>query len=419
MTVNGSPVRLSVATRLTLADALRNDLGLTGTHLGCEHGVCGMCTVLVDGDAARSCLLFAAQMDGADIVTVEGLGTPDDQHPLQEAFAHHHALQCGFCTPGFLMSAYDLLAHRPDVPAADLPDELSGVLCRCTGYRNILTAVEAVATAHPDGIPAPKSCGPRGTVGRTGLATGGLLAGPQGADRDGISDVLAEAEVDDGDVSVPRGEPTLVVAITSELSASIDDVWSVMNDIDLLAQCLPGAELTEHLGEDRYRARARVGLGAVRLSFAGLAQVTERDPERHVLGVRAQGADAGAGQTQAEILLTASPVGGGTAGTGSGAAGAGAAGRTQVRADARVWLTGRIAQFGRALAGDVSNRMFEQFAASLDEAATTGTVSDANRAASSPLTLGLDAVRRRARDARRQAQKAVGRLRHHTPRRGR
>ena len=287
--------------------------------------------------------------------------------------------------------------------------------------------MEAVANAHPDGIPAPKNCGPRGTVGRTGLATGGLLAGPQGADRDGISDVLAEAEVDDGDVRVPRGEPTLVVAITSELSASIDDVWSVMNDIDLLAQCLPGAELTEHLGEDRYRARARVGLGAVRLSFAGLAQVTERDPERHVLAVRAQGADAGAGQTQAEILLTASPagdgeggagVGGGTGGRG-GAAGAGAAGGTQVRADARVWLTGRIAQFGRALAGDVSNRMFEQFAASLDEAATTGTVSDANRAPPSPFTLALDAVRRRAREARGRAEEAVGRLRRRSARRDR
>jgi carbon-monoxide dehydrogenase small subunit len=400
MTVNGSPVRLSVVTRLTLADALRNDLGLTGTHLGCEHGVCGMCTVLVDGDAVRSCLLFAAQMDGTDIVTVEGLGTPDDQHPLQEAFAHHHALQCGFCTPGFLMSAYDLLAHRPDVPAGDLPEELSGVLCRCTGYRNILRAVEAVATENPDGIPAPKNCGPKGTVGRYGLATGGLLAGPQGADRDGISDVLEETQVDDGEVTVPHGEPTLVVAVTSELSASIDDVWSVMNDIDLLAQCLPGAELTEHLGEDRYRARARVGLGAVRLSFAGLAQVTERDPAGHALAVRAQGTDAGAGQTQVEILLTAEPAGGGTG-----------AGGTRVRADARVWLTGRIAQFGRALAGDVSNRMFEQFAASLDEAATTGTVSDANRAAPSPLTLVIDAVRGRAREVRVRAQEAVGKLR--------
>src|SRR5581483_5314993 len=103
-------------------------LGLTGTHLGCEHGVCGMCTVLVDGAAARSCLLFACQVDGAEILTVEGLGAPDRQHPLQEAFAHHHALQCGFCTPGFLMSSYDLLRRRPDVSPADLPIELSGVL---------------------------------------------------------------------------------------------------------------------------------------------------------------------------------------------------------------------------------------------------------------------------------------------------
>jgi carbon-monoxide dehydrogenase small subunit len=398
MTVNGSPVRLSVPTRLTLADALRNELGLTGTHLGCEHGVCGMCTVLVDGDAARSCLLFAGQLDGAEIVTVEGLGTPDDQHPLQESFAHHHALQCGFCTPGFLLSAYDLLAHRPDVPAADLPEELSGVLCRCTGYRNILTAVEAVARAHPDGIPPPKNCGPQGTIGRKGLATSGLLAGPQGAGSDGISSVVEEARVEDGEVGLPHGEPTFVVAVTSELSAPMDDVWSVMNDIDLLARCLPGAELTGHLGEDRYRARARVGLGAIRLSFAGVAQVTERDEDRHLLSVRAQGADAGAGQTQAEIQLTAEPA------DGSGDGGGG----TRVRADARVWLTGRIAQFGRALAGDVSNRMFEQFAAAVDEAATTGTVSDTNRAVPNPLALMFGAVRERARAMTAELRQRTG-----------
>jgi carbon-monoxide dehydrogenase small subunit len=419
MTVNGSPVRLSVPTRLTLADALRNELGLTGTHLGCEHGVCGMCTVLVDGDAARSCLLFAGQLDGAEIVTVEGLGAPDDQHPLQESFAHHHALQCGFCTPGFLMSAYDLLAHRPDVPAADLPEQLSGVLCRCTGYRNILTAVEAVARAHPDGIPPPKNCGPQGTIGRKGLATGGLLAGPQGADGDGISSVMEEARAEDEEVVVPHGQPTLVVAVTSELSAPIDDVWSVMNDIDLLARCLPGAELTEHLGEDRYRARARVGLGAVRLSFAGVAEVTERDEDRHLLAVRARGADASAGQTQAEIHLTAEPATGSGSGSGSGSDGAGDGGRrnggsgdggggTRVRADARVWLTGRIAQFGRALAGDVSNRMFEQFAAAVDEAATTGTVSDTNRAVPNPLALTFGAVRERARAMTAELRQRAG-----------
>ena len=161
LTVNGEPVTLNASPRLTLADALRDHLGLTGTHLGCEHGICGMCTVLVNGQAARSCLLFACQLEGAEILTVEGLGRPGDLHPLQQAFGRHHALQCGFCTPGFLLSAYDLLTHKPRVTQDELAEELSGVLCRCTGYRNILSAVADVSRAYPDGITRPLNCRPQ------------------------------------------------------------------------------------------------------------------------------------------------------------------------------------------------------------------------------------------------------------------
>jgi 2-furoyl-CoA dehydrogenase FAD binding subunit len=161
LTVNGEPVTLNASPRLTLADALRDHLGLTGTHLGCEHGICGMCTVLVNGQAARSCLLFACQLEGAEILTVEGLGRPGDLHPLQQAFGRHHALQCGFCTPGFLLSAYDLLTHKPRVTQDELAEELSGVLCRCTGYRNILSAVADVTRAYPDGITGPLNCRPQ------------------------------------------------------------------------------------------------------------------------------------------------------------------------------------------------------------------------------------------------------------------
>ncbi len=158
MTVNGKQVTVTAPPRMTLADALRDRLGLKGTHLGCEHGICGMCTVLVDGQAARSCLLFACQLDGAEVLTVEGLGRPGELHPLQQAFGRHHALQCGFCTPGFLLSAYDLLRHQPEVTQDELATELSGVLCRCTGYRNILSAVAEVARTHRDGLPAPLNC---------------------------------------------------------------------------------------------------------------------------------------------------------------------------------------------------------------------------------------------------------------------
>ncbi|HEY2220961.1 (2Fe-2S)-binding protein, partial [Actinomycetospora sp.] len=139
LTVNGRETTLAVAPRATLSDVLRDRLGLTGTHVGCEHGVCGMCTVLVDGEAARACLLFAVQCEGAVITTVEGLGGAGDQHPLQRAFSHHHGLQCGFCTPGMLMSSYDLLAGGT-YDEDTLAEDMSGVLCRCTGYRGILAA---------------------------------------------------------------------------------------------------------------------------------------------------------------------------------------------------------------------------------------------------------------------------------------
>ncbi|HYB48674.1 MAG TPA: FAD binding domain-containing protein [Streptosporangiaceae bacterium] len=161
LTVNGKPVTVTLPPRVTLADALRDHLRLTGTHLGCEHGICGVCTVLVDGQAARSCLLFACQLEGAEVLTVEGLGRPGELHPLQHAFGRHHALQCGFCTPGFLLSAYDLLTGKPQVTQEELAVELSGVLCRCTGYQNILSAVADVARTHPDGIPPPLNCAPR------------------------------------------------------------------------------------------------------------------------------------------------------------------------------------------------------------------------------------------------------------------
>ena len=145
VTVNGESRERTVEPRLLLSDFLRHELRLTGTHVGCEHGVCGACTVLLDGEAVRSCLLFAAQMDGREITTVEGLGTPDAMHPLQEAFQEAHGLQCGFCTPGFLMSLIPFLEENPDPDEQEIREALSGNLCRCTGYQNIVEAVRLAA----------------------------------------------------------------------------------------------------------------------------------------------------------------------------------------------------------------------------------------------------------------------------------
>ncbi|MEU6137248.1 2Fe-2S iron-sulfur cluster-binding protein [Nocardioides sp. NPDC047086] len=343
LTINGTEVTLSLPARVTLSDALRDHLGLTGTHVGCEHGICGMCTVLVDGDAARACLLFAVQLDGAEITTVEGLGRPDDLHPLQESFGRHHGLQCGFCTPGFLMSSYDLLTHEPEVERDELPTELSGVLCRCTGYRNIIDAVDEVAQGHRGALPGPGNCGQRTLVGRTSAISPGA-----GAAETTFEEEPAERPQE---IEIPAGDPTIQIDVVSRLASGPDEVARVFDDIRLLARCLPGAELTDDLGAGWYRGRARIALGPMRMAFNGIAHIEEQSADRIVM--RAQGKDTGGG-AQARIVMTAAEVdGGGTA----------------LQAEASVFLTGRIAGFGRSLAGDVSRRMFEEFARAVDRAA--------------------------------------------------
>jgi xanthine dehydrogenase YagT iron-sulfur-binding subunit len=352
LTVNGTPAVLTLPARVTLADALRDHLSLTGTHVGCEHGVCGMCTVLVDGEAVRACLMFAAQADGAEIITVEGLGRPDKLHPLQESFGRNHALQCGFCTPGFLMSGYDLLTRTPAVPDEELPAELSGVICRCTGYRNILTAIREVRDSYPDGVPPPGNCAqsPAGPEAAAPEAAAPSSAGVAGA----------------AEIVLPDTEPAVSVTVSAEVGVPAEQVWRVFADVNRLARCLPGAELTDDLGGNRYAGRARVSAGPVKLTFHGVAHIAEFDRDGQRMRVLAQGRDAGGAQTQAEIVLRTDAAE--TRGTETGAADSG----TILVADARLYLTGRIAQFGRSLAGDVSRRMFTQFAEAVAEAAATG-----------------------------------------------
>jgi aerobic-type carbon monoxide dehydrogenase small subunit (CoxS/CutS family) len=145
ITVNGERHEVAIEPRRTLADVLRHDLGCTGTHVGCEHGICGACTVLVDGLPTRSCLMFGVQADDCEVETVEGLAHGDELSPLQQAFTERHALQCGFCTPGFLMLATALLRTNPDPSDAEIRDAMAANICRCTGYQSILEAVRSAA----------------------------------------------------------------------------------------------------------------------------------------------------------------------------------------------------------------------------------------------------------------------------------
>jgi aerobic-type carbon monoxide dehydrogenase small subunit (CoxS/CutS family) len=148
--INGRRYAGEVEPRTLLSDFIRHQAGLTGTHVGCEHGVCGACTIQLDGETVRSCLMLAAQADGRSLLTVEGLADGDELHPLQEAFHQRHALQCGFCTPGFLLSAEALLRERPDPTEREVREALAGNLCRCTGYEGIVKAVLDVAAARRD-----------------------------------------------------------------------------------------------------------------------------------------------------------------------------------------------------------------------------------------------------------------------------
>jgi aerobic-type carbon monoxide dehydrogenase small subunit (CoxS/CutS family) len=161
LTINGRKHAVRVEPRKTLVDAIREDCGLTGTHIGCEHGVCGACTVILDGEAVRSCLMFAVQAQGKNIRTVEGLAQDGTLHPLQRAFMAHHGLQCGFCTPGFLMLAVNMLENNPGIGEDDMLDVLSSNLCRCTGYQNIVKAVRAAqAELRPAQADAPEPAQP-------------------------------------------------------------------------------------------------------------------------------------------------------------------------------------------------------------------------------------------------------------------
>jgi len=145
VTVNGARYERAVESRMLLSDFLRHELGLNGTHVGCEHGVCGTCTIVLDGQPVRSCLMFAVQADGHDILTVEGLGTPEELHPLQQAFRDAHALQCAFCTPGFLMTLVPFLKENSNPSEDEIREAIAGNLCRCTGYQNIVGAVKLAA----------------------------------------------------------------------------------------------------------------------------------------------------------------------------------------------------------------------------------------------------------------------------------
>jgi carbon-monoxide dehydrogenase small subunit len=348
LTVNGRSLRVEAEPRQHLGDVLREALTLTGTHLGCEHGVCGACTVLVDGEPARSCLTFAGTCAGASITTIEGLDGDEIAGELRAAFNREHALQCGYCTPGMLVAARDLVLRLPEADERRVRVGLSGNLCRCTGYAGIVRAVlSVIAERRARGI-APASLADR-------------PLGPVGA-RDGeAATVTLQAPKPAAVVAVPSETLDLAGAFAPahrfeqaiDLAHPAEAVFALLADIEAIAACLPGAVLTARPADDTVEGGLQVRIGPIAATFRGRAAIT-RDEAAMSGAVRGIGRDAG-GRSSTEGEIRYRVVAGEAPGT------------ARLVLDVGYTLTGPLAQFGRpGLVRDLAGRIAAQFAGNLD-----------------------------------------------------
>ncbi|AXA69426.1 carbon monoxide dehydrogenase [Achromobacter insolitus] len=354
--VNGKRVSHEAPARMHLGDFLRDQARLTGTHLGCEHGVCGACTVLVDGAPVRSCISFAVACEGRQVTTIEGYDADPVMQRLRAAFTQHHALQCGYCTPGMLATSRDIVLRLPDADEARVRVELSGNLCRCTGYMGITAAVmavlaelrqqpdpavEALRAAQAQGRgAAPTTAKPVAFAGFTPAASG------SGAARDGATPAT----------TAPAAAPAAAAAKKEGRGSQIDggftvpfpatEVWAFMVDLPALASCLPGASIEEHEG-DRVKGKIAIKFGPMSAAFNGAARL-ERDDAAMQAVFRGAGQDS-LSQSRANGDITyrleaLSPT------------------ETQVHVNLLYSLQGPLAQFSRSgLVQDFVRRMIADF----------------------------------------------------------
>jgi carbon-monoxide dehydrogenase small subunit len=371
LTVNGRSVVENVEVRTHLADFLREKMNLTGTHLRCEQGVCGACTLLIDGQPARSCITYAVMCDGAAITTIEGLDDDPVMAALRQAFSEEHGLQCGFCTPAMLVTARDIVGRVPEADDARIRLELSGNLCRCTGYVGIVRAVSRVLKERREGVFAPPPApsvrlGPVGArVARSALeGSSAALPSVAGAEDGGPAY--------GGVLGLGRRQPNIELWQSFEVSCPFRDVWTFLGDIEQVVRCLPGASLTRPPDGNKVDGKFSAKLGPITATFTGAARIVRDDDKRRgvVLGAgndRLSGSRA-AGEIEYVLLPT---------GTG-----------TRVEIVIRALLAGPLAQFGRSgIVEDLVSRVAQAFARNL-EARVTGSVSELEARTSAPLAAG-------------------------------
>lgn len=347
LTINGSVVTREVQPRTHLADFLREDMQLTSVHLGCEHGVCGACTVLVDGAPQRTCIDFAAAADGVSIRTIESFDDDPVMAALRRAFSVHHGLQCGYCTPGVLATAYDIVTRLPGADPARIREELAGNLCRYTGYAGMVAAIHEVA-ANPPSRPAD-------AVRAEPLAFAGVKQASPAAPAAVAARAAPEAD------SAPYAEPTLPadaaeIALSEILDLPADKAWAVLRDVETVAACLPGATLQAFdAGAGVARGVFAVAIGPMRASFEGAAKVSFDDGER--TGRIGGGGEDKSSRTRADGQLDF-------------ALNAVDGGRSQLDIALRYSVRGGLAQFSRgAVVAEAAKLLIGEFSGNLAKAA--------------------------------------------------
>jgi aerobic carbon-monoxide dehydrogenase small subunit len=351
LTVNARAVAAIVEPRTHLADFLRDGLDLTGTHLGCEHGVCGACTLLLDGMPARSCITYAVACDGAKITTIEGLDDDEITTELRAAFAREHALQCGYCTPGMLISARDLVLRLAEPDERSIRVGLSGNLCRCTGYVGIVRAVRFVIEQRRKRGISPVPGGGRKTLGPAGSGNG---ASPSLSDIARVLTTKVEAQHEDGGaMTIPDFTPQTVLKDQFTLAHPPEKVFDMFGDVRQVAACLPGASLTGVPTPERVEGLIRVKLGPISANFRGAARI-ERDPKNLSGRIVGTGGDPRSrSSTQGEIRYHLVPIEQGA--------------ETRVELSIGYSLRGMLAQIAReGLVRDLAARLTADFARNLD-----------------------------------------------------
>lgn len=352
LNINGKPVSGTVEPRTHLADFLRESRDLTGTHLGCEHGVCGACTILVDGVPVRSCITFAVACDGADVVTIEGLDEDDITRELREAFKREHALQCGYCTPGMLVSARDLVARSPSPDDQAIRVAMSGNLCRCTGYVGIIRAIKSVITARLAREIAPIVGGGRSAVGpagsgHAGVVTAGAAPARAAPPMSQMAATASKAPIDRDWTPQNSFDQNFVVHYPRE------QVWEMFGRVQDVASCLPGASLVGEPTADHVTGQIRVRVGPISAEFRGQAEI-ERDESSYSGKIIGAGSDIrSSSSTRGMITYRLVPTSDGRS--------------TEVAVNVGYTLTGMLAQFGRAgIVQDVATRLTAAFVTNLE-----------------------------------------------------